>query len=372
MRRAYFPEITTCNFASDRATVAPMSPMNPLGGAVVALCSLSVSLLAQTAATTTPLWVTDITIPGAPSAIVPSNRALSIPLLKPADYQGTVRSVDTSTSFSIAGATFGAGQFATAAAPRLVRVKNSATAAHVGRFFLITGNTPTQVTVDLTGSGLAAVSAAVSVGDSVEISPANTIGSIFGNPPPFKAGLTADDGDNLLLWNGISWDSYYWTGTVGSPVNIWKRLGNLDKSNTVIFPDDGVFIVRRGTTPITITLSGSVPSSTEQSTIPAAGATFLANRFPTDTTLGALGLQALPGWLAGDTANSADTVLLWNNTSGAWDTYYWTGTAGTPNNIWKRTGNINRANTVISAGTAVFITHGGAELTLSQGLPYTP
>lgn len=348
-----------------------------------ALTILSITALlnganAQTASTV-PVGFTTITIPAAASATSPSSTALSIPLYKTPDFAGPVASIDSTTSFTLTGAAFTAGQFANATAPRLVRVKSSTTAGHIGKFFVVTANTTNQITVDLTGTGVANIADVVSAGatpDSVEILPANTIGSVFGNAttlPTLTAGATSATADNVLLWNGAAWETYFWTGTVGTPNNIWKRTGNLDRSNVVIYPEDGVFVVRRSTaSATTVTLIGSVPSTSEQSGIAASGSTFLANRFPTDTTLGALGLHTLPGWVAGATSTDADKVFVWNSTNGVWETYFWTGTVGTPNNIWKRTGNLDRSSTPIPAGTAVFISHTGAGLNLVQALPYTP
>jgi hypothetical protein len=204
----------------------------------------------------------------------------------------------------------------------------------------------------------------------------NTIGNVFGNattPPTLKAGSTATDADNVLLWNGSAWDTYFWTGTVGSPNNIWKRTGNADRTHQPIYPDDGVFVVHKDTAAAAVvTFLGTVPSTAEKSDIVNAGSTFLGNRFPTDNTLGGLGLHLLPAWDPGATANDSDNVLLWNPATGAWDTYFYTGNVGSPVNIWKRTGNTDRSSTPVPAGTSVFITHTGALQTLAQALPYTP
>lgn len=351
----------------------------PLAAAILCTLIAVPTLQAQTTATTVPVGFITVTIPAAVDANTPASSALSIPLYKTADFTGPVASIDSSTQFSLTGAAFTVNQFADLAAPRLVRVKTSTTAAHVGKFFLVTANTATQLTVDLTGTGVANIGDVLTAGatpDTVEIVAANTLGSVFGNattPPTLAPGASAGVADNVLLWNGTTWDTYYWTGAVGSPTNIWKSIGNLNRANTVIYPEDGVFVVRKATTgPVDITFLGTVPSTTEQSGIAASGSTFLANRFPTDTTLGALGLHTLPGWTAGASAGTADNVFVWNKTAGVWDTYYWTGAVGSPANIWKSIGNLDRSSTPILAGTGVFIAHGGSALNLTQTLPYTP
>lgn len=342
---------------------------------VAILCAIAPVTQAQTTATTVPAGFITITIPAAVDANNPSSRAISVPLYKPADFVGAVASVDSVNQITLTGAAWTSGQFASATAPRLVRIK---TGTNAGKFFIVTANTNNQLTVNLTGSGVADLNTVLTTSptaDTCEILPANTIGSVFGNastPPTLVAGVTPTSADNVLLWNGATWDTYFWTGNVGTPNNIWKRSGNTDRSNVVIYPDDGVFVIHKDTiNSAAVTVMGTVPSTVEQSGI-TTGATFMSNRFPTDTTLGGLGLHTIPGWVAGSTPNNADSVNVWNTVTRAWDVYFWTGTVATPNNIWKRTGNTDRSSTVISAGTAVFIRHTGAALNLTQALPYTP
>ena len=324
---------------------------------------------AQTTATTVPVGFITKTVPAAVSAGNPSSVVISVPLYATAAFTSAVASVDSATQFTMASAAWTAGQFATAASPFLVRVKTGVSA---GLFFAISANTANQLAVILPPS-VSTLVGVLSVGDSCEILPANTLGSVFGTaatPPVLTSGGTANTADNVLIWNGASWDTYFWTGALGSPVNIWKRSGTTDRSNTIIYPDDAVFVIRRDTSSAaSITLMGTVPSTVEKSEIPA-GSVALSNRFPVDTTLGALGLQNISGWVAGATANTSDNVFVWNGST--WDTYFWTGAVGSPVNIWKRTGTTDRSNTPIPAGTGVFVTHGGSLVTLSQNLPYTP
>ena len=334
------------------------------------LSTIAPSLQAQTTATTTPVGFVTRTIPAAVNSTTPSNTTVSIPLYAAADYVSTVASIDSVSQFTLTGAAWIAGQFAASTAPRLVRVKTStAVPANVGKFFLVTANTTNQLTVALP-SGTANINTALSVGDSCELVPANTLGSVFGtttNPPKLTGGATPDVADNVYIWSGTSWDPYFWTGT------IWKKTGNTDRKNTIIYPDEAVFVIRRDTTSSAVlTFMGTVPSTAERTEIDALGSTFLPNRFPVDMTLGtvvgstapALNLQNIPGWVPGATPDVASNVHIWNGT--AWDPYFWTGT------IWKKTGNIDRSNTVIPTGTGVFIVNRGSAVTLTQVLPYVP
>ena len=112
---------------------------------------------------------------------------------------------------------------------------------------------------------------------------------------------------------------------------------------------------------------GTVPSTLEQSEIPSGSSAF-SNRFPVDLTLAGLGLQGIPGWVAGATAASADNVYLFNGT--AWVKYYYSNAVGSA--WWKQSGNTDRGTTPIPAGTGVFIVRAGSTALLSQALPYTP
>jgi hypothetical protein len=340
--------------------------------ALVALSAGAGLARAQTTATTTPVGFITRTIAAATNATTPTNTTLSFPLYNSPDFVSSVVSIDSPNQFTLTGATWVAGQFAVASAPRLVRVKSSVTASNIGRFFLVSANTTNQLTVTL-ADGVTDIHAALTVGDTCEVVAANTLGSIFGraaNPPTLQAGSTAGTADNVLLFNGTTWVTYYWTGSVGTPANIWKQAGNIDRSGVIIYPDESVFVIRRAVgSSAVITNIGTVSNSAERSYIAGAGSTFLSNRFATDLTIGGLGLQNLPGWLAGSTSSTADKVLSWNGTT--WVTYYWTGTIGTPNNIWKQAGNIDRSGVAIPAGTGVFIIHSGAPLNLPQSLPYS-
>ena len=349
----------------------PSLRLRPFAAAI--LCSLMAPALFAQTATTTPVGFVTVTIPAASDSSTPSNTVVSIPLYGTADYVSTVATIDSTTQFTLTGAAWTPGAFADATAPRLVRVKTSTTAAHVGKFFLIAANTTNQLTVTLSTT-VADIATVLSVGDSCEVVPANTLGSVFGTaakPPTLTGGISPNVADNVLIFDGTTWQTYFWTGAVGSPVNIWKKTGPLDRSGTVIFPDEAVFVIRRDTAAVAaVTLMGTVPSTAEQTDIAPDGSTFLSNRFPVDATLGGLGLQNLPSWVAGTSPTTADNVLIFDGTT--WQTYFWTGAVGSPVNIWKKTGPLDRSSTPIPTGTGVFIIHAGAAATLSQALPYVP
>ncbi len=309
-------------------------------------------------AATVPVGFTTVTVTPATNSSTPSSQVLSVPFYQPAAYAAAVSSIDSSTQFSVSSAAWTANQFAQSGAPYLVHFKSGSSG---GRYFLISSNTPSQVTVVSRGYDLTAVAAAA---DTFEILPAATFGSLFGTSSvSFQAGATSDVADNVYLWNGSGFSVYYHNGTN------WKLSGSLANQNaTVIYPDEGLFLVRRSTAALTLTFVGTVPSVTERSDLFGPASTFLSNRFPADTTLTAIGFQNLPNWQSGATSDVADNVYIWNGSS--WVVYYYNGSN------WKASGLLGAQDSkAIPTGSAMFVvrksTASGTTGTLTQALPYT-
>jgi uncharacterized protein (TIGR02597 family) len=347
---------------------------------IVSVCAVA-TVPAQVS--TIPVGFNTATIPAAANATTPASTVISAPFYQVATFQGAISSVDSSNQISFSGASFGN----LTSTPFLARFK---TGNSTGRFYLITGNTATQLTLDisnadstpdiagypLTTSAPSSTQTQVAVGNSVEICPANTLATLFAGIA-FQTGASAQQADNVLLYNvkNQQWDTYYYTGTH------WKQSGNLNPNldNTVVLPDRGMLILRRGISSLTVTFLGTVPSTDEKTDFAGAGSSFRSTRFPVDMILrstdpsvkNALNLQSLSGWLQASSAGSADNVLLWNYTSKNWDTYYYNGTH------WKQSGNLNPNldTQPVPLGSAIYVLRrssaSGTTATLPQTLPYT-
>ena len=243
------------------------------------------------------------------------------------------------------------------AIPHLVRVTSGVSD---GRFFLITAHTATELTVDTGGADL---SAALSAGDEYEICPADTLGSLFGTDSvPLKTGATALIADQVKLWNGAAWDIYYHNGTA------WRLNGSTENQNaTVVFPDEGMFLVHRNSRTVKLFFAGVVPTTVQKTELPGPATRFAANRFPVKMTLLNSGIAALPGWRASRNVSQADTVQLW--TGSQFLTYYFNGAH------WKAAGATKiQDDAGIQRGSAFFVkrrsTAAGLEAFLSQQPPY--
>jgi uncharacterized protein (TIGR02597 family) len=322
------------------------------------------SLQAQTTASTVPVGYLAITVPAAASATSPSNAAVSVPFYAGLIPAGSIKSVDSASSFSIEGANWVVNQFT--AAPHFVRIKSG---AQTGRLFLITAHTANQLTVETRGytlvSGAPATTGQIQLQttDTAEIIPAHTLGTLFG-AGAIGTGASAAVADNVIIWDGSQWVVYFHDGTS------WLKSGSFVSQNDApVRPDTTMFIVRRALTPLDLVLIGTVPSGLERTDIPGPGSVFASRRFPVDTTLGALGLHSLPGWAAGSSASAADEVDLWNGST--WESFYYNGSN------WKKAGSfVNADSQPVAAGTGLFITRRssatGTTATLAQPLPYIP
>jgi uncharacterized protein (TIGR02597 family) len=328
------------------------TPLNIVAALILAGSFLAREAGAQTTATT-PVGFIKLTLPAAADASTPSSTTISIPLYDSPDFSGPVASVDSSSSVSVSGAAWTAGQFTSS--PHLIRFKSG---AQSGRFYLITSNTTSQVTVDTQGGSLASVAA----NDTCEVLPARTLGSLFGTgTTSLQTGSTPNSADNVFLWNGSSWATYYHNGSS------WRKSGSLASQDaTIIYPDDGLFVIHRALSAVDLIFTGTVPSTQEQTDLAGSGLTFMGNRFPLDTQLSTVGLQQTAAWVTGTTSNGADNVFIWNGSS--WSVYYHNGTN------WKKSGSLSSQDaTVIPSGSAIFVKRAASSsATLTQSLPYTP
>jgi uncharacterized protein (TIGR02597 family) len=365
-----------------------MRPFTSIAAALlVSLCALSSTFAQTSTVSTVPVGFNTGTIAAAASASAPTGNVASAPFYQIATFQGAVSSVDSSNQLSFAGASFGN----LTATPFLAHVK---TGNSTGRFWLISANTATQITLDIsdtdstpdikgypiTTSAPTVGQTQMAVGDSVEIVPANTLGSLFGatGSGNFQTGGSAGQADNVLLYNqkNKTWDTYYNNGTH------WRSANSLNPNvdNTVVLPDRGMFILRRAGTASTVTFLGTVPSTDEKTDLPGPGSAFIANRYPIDMTLGTgdttnkaqLNFNVkVPNWKTGSSASQADNVLLWNPTNKTWDTYYHNGTHWRVSNSL----NPNLDAQVVPLGSAMFVVRqsstSGISPTFSQSLPYT-
>jgi uncharacterized protein (TIGR02597 family) len=340
--------------------------MNATSSLRLPLCALTAVLsfglgshaFAQSVSTT-PVGAVTFTIPAN------STRAISMPLQESVDSSaGSVGRITgvTSATISNASAAWTAGAYSSTSVPYYVRITSGVAQ---GRIFLVstsTANTSTTLTVNNDGSDLTGLGILVgSSGDTYEIVPCETLSSLFGNSI-LQGGVDANTADNVLVWNGGSYLTFYYNATRSR----WER--NVDtavsptRDNFVLRPDRGIMIQRNAGTDLVFSITGRVPSTTSRIVLARPGTTFIAHGFPVDISLGDLALQLTPGWVGsndrGTAASTADLVQVWNN--GSWLTFYYdTGTSQ-----WQRAGdsaNTNRNGYSVTTGRPIMITRTTAD-----------
>jgi uncharacterized protein (TIGR02597 family) len=324
-------------------------------------------------ATTDPVGFVTTTIP-AGTGSSKTTVFVSAPLYDTASVNGSATGALTgvsSNSLTNSAAGWTSGELSQASGPFFVQITSGNGS---GTMLLIQSNTADTLTINSTYSPAADLTTlGIASGDSYRISPADTIESLFGTPADGVQGGTAQTSADTvqLVVNGSA--STYFYKTDATPAARWTKVafGNPDATNEPVLPNFGIQYSRLAATPLTLTATGSVPVSARQAAIKNSGATLLSNYWPTDTTLAALGLQNIPGWLSGANQNSADIVLTRSLTNGSSKTFFYNGTT------WKQVGfgvPASSDNEPIPVGTSVRIFRKGSasgQSVIAQSAPYS-
>jgi uncharacterized protein (TIGR02597 family) len=323
-------------------------------GVAASLCAV-VAPLARSAsdgAVTDPVGFTKITIPGGNGSTAGS-KIIGFSLQEINVAAGALTDVSSNNLTDSAAA----WTTALNSTPHLVRLVSG---TGTGRTFLITGATDTQITVASEGSDLSTIARP---GDSYQIFPAHTLGTLFGTSTvPFLSNADYTLADNVLIWDSGHYETYFHDGFS------WKKVGSeVPQDDAVIYPEEALFVVRRGMTSITLTLIGAVPTTDLKMVIPGSGGTMIANRFPLTRAIRDLGLHTLSGWTSNADYTRADTLLLWNGAN--WETFWHDGTH------WFKVGSFREQDAaVIGEGCGYLIRRRdsatGQDIIVHQPIPY--
>lgn len=190
-----------------------------------------------------------------------------------------------------------------------------------------------------------------------EVRPFWTLASALPSGAGLKAGTSASAADTVTIINpatGVA-DSYFYHSTF----NQWRK-GTTDSSAVIVHPGSGILVTRKDVTAVPIVISGEVIGTAIQTdvaggTSTASRLTYLANPFPTASkTLAQSGLftgSAATGVVGGTSAAAADTVTIYNPSTGVADSYFY----HTSFNQWRK-GTTDSSNVTIPDGAAVVVT----------------
>ncbi|MDX6766828.1 MAG: hypothetical protein SFU85_08550 [Candidatus Methylacidiphilales bacterium] len=251
---------------------------------------------------------------------------------------GTLTGV-TSNTITNSSAAWTSG-FVTASTPYFVKLTSGSA---VGRVFRVTSATSTTLT--LTVGSLNLTTLGVTAGNTYQLFPAETLDTIF-STLAVSGNTTSATSDNVLLFNGTTWNSYWFNSSVSQ----W-RLGAIptNQGTTVVSPETGLIYLRRGATSMSILSSGVVPSTSIPTEISNGATTFLGSLYPVDTTLNNTNIHTTPGWVSGTSATGTDKVLIWNGSS--WNSYWRHSTL----NVWRLGAIPTAQNPTIVGGSPIII-----------------
>lgn len=372
--------------------------------AVTALAISALSVQAQTTLNTVPEGMLTLNPGSSSSGDVVTY--LSLPLNADPVYTGAVSAV-TATTIAVnvdvndpapfVNGTVGV-QLANLATPALPYFVKFLSGAEAGRTIKITANTSSVLTLDTTDNTTQTVSLltsgfAVAAGDTFEVFPAATLGSMFGdnttgNALVLKGAASAFSADSVSIYYPtlIKFKAYFFNTNVGS----WVATGTTtNANNTVIAPYGALAILRRaGDAAISISPMAressiaSVGSAAANILVPmsrvaeipiltktgSSAVVYGSTCYPVDMTLAQL--QLGPNWIQGSSLFTVDTVSIYNTTTLKFDVYY-----QSTDTHWHKVGTSGTQDTVvIPAGTEVsFLQRGtvsGATSFLSSVMPY--
>jgi uncharacterized protein (TIGR02597 family) len=319
--------------------------------ALLALSAFSASQAQEATAATDPVGFTTVTVRGKTGAV----RAFStvvIPMERPDAFVGSC----TGAGFSLdAGRTvitfpsnmFSANQFTGTGNQHYLRLSNGANA---GEFSTIVSNTANSITLaDNLNSILATTS-------TFAVTPYWTLSTALPSGGGLNPGTSATLADTVTIYNASFIGTIYYYHSTN---NRWQT-GITASNDVIIPPGSGLGIDRKQSTPVALVFPGSVPLGWTAVDVNGSTSgtvtrnTLVGSAYPlASKRLADLGLftgDATTGLLAATSATLADTVTIYNPSTGVATIYYYHST----NNRWQ-TG-ITAANDVtIPEGSAVLI-----------------
>lgn len=347
--------------------------MKKIAPALLAISALIFSHAANAQpveAKTVPVGVVTVNI----AAGTGTNKVRSLiaaPLLGAASIAGKQAGRITSVSaasISSANAGWSPGALSSTSAPFIIRITSGAAEGLTLLVSNQTANTADTITIDsgdasfvnLTQQGILVGD---NVGDTFEIYPCDTLLSFLGDPSESGVldGTSAANADTLTITNTFGAPQTFFYST---PLGRWTRvaLGSPDGSAFPIRPDSGILYLRLGNTPMTLSVTGSVPSTDRLALVKASGVSYLANSWPTSITLTQSNIQNIPGWVSSATAANADLVTIGTQS------YFYDGAN------WRRVAlGSPVSNPVIDVGVCVLINKKGtstSSVIVDQNIPY--
>lgn len=335
---------------------------NYIGISAIALVTLVQISQAQTTVSTPVVGFSTVTVAGGGTASAPKYTMAALNLLNPQEYSGTM-----SSSFD---GTFTSGAFNAGTFPKYyLSIPSTGLQAD------IVSNTSSNVTIDPARSS--SVAAALGSGVRVEIRKHRTLQEVFGGDGTATGGssltlgraTSASAADSVLLFANGAYKTYYYSSLTTRPG--WRDAGNttFSAADAPVYPNEGVFIARKLSASVNITVSGQVASGVSLIEL-ESGNNLITTTIPADTTLAGMfgGDGTATGGASlrtgrGTSASATDNILVWDGAT--FKTYYYSSLTTRPG--WRDAGNtaVSAANTPISGNQAFILKRSGSAVNLS-------
>jgi uncharacterized protein (TIGR02597 family) len=243
----------------------------------------------------------------------------------------------------------------------LLEISSGTSAGAIQEVTTWSGNTLTNLPADF----LAGLTGA----ESYSIRKSSTLGSIFGEQNQAALlGGNANSADLIMLPNGSGGFNSFYYSTGGFTGTGWRKVGggSTDFVNQPVVYTDGLLILRRGATDLTLTISGSVKNSSALVGV-ANQYEYLGGVYPVGSTLASSGLSSKV--LAGN-ANTADLIMMPNGSGGYLSYYYSSG--GFTGVGWRQVGGgaTDKAATELPSGFILCRRQGAFNLNLTPPASY--
>jgi hypothetical protein len=286
-----------------------MKPIIPF-----ALLGALLAIGAADAAATKPVGYTSATIFGAFGPGNPKNNVVAPDLQNPASWAGTVASVSgdvvTLTSAALTPAAYNPVPFSFTSYSYFIETAD-------GYWAHIVSNNATSVTLEA-GAGVN-----FSNGEAVTIYRHLTISDVFGAAN--ETGLLADSSGDTAVADNIVLIDELGAGNLtviasDALAGVWITDAFEDAAALPIYPDQGIQVVRRGLTNLTLVLDGEVDTNGRQIGV-TTGVQIRPQVIPVPTTLTDLDLYTgspatgVVGSATGDTAEADIVTVVVNGTS---------------------------------------------------------
>lgn len=218
--------------------------------------------------------------------------------------------------------------------------------SYYGRYFLISDNNQTRLTLDLSRVAQSESSNGANTffpaGTTVEVVPAPTLGSMFGRdtsdlPSNWTSGISTA-ADWIYLWDSdlIGYFPYYFLDSSYEPSYSrgWYSGRNASlgvQSSKVIYPDEAFIVTKRTSGTVTFEFGGTVQTNDQEMFLPAGGNQVLMNNpYGTDVMLGELipsteiAASSSTKFNPGTSASAANTdTISFLQSDGSWTTFWY-------------------------------------------------